>query len=194
MTRRSQQGLVIFVTASRVPLAAAAAAIVAFASARSPGAWAALALLLAVEATDALDGVLARHFGVAGRFGELFDPYCDSVARLVTYFGLASAGLCPWWLVLVMALRDVSVAYIRIMCAVAGRAAAARLSGKLKAIVQGAGAIALAASLAIAPAAETPLPVLRSAVAWAVAAVTVWSLADYFAAAVRPQKTARPVK
>ena len=187
MTHRSRQILVIIVTAARLPLAAAAAALLAFAGAGSAAAWAALGLLLAVEVSDAMDGVLARRLAVAGRFGELFDPYCDSIARLVTYSGLAWAGLCPWWLVLVMAVRDVSVAYIRIMCVISGRQVAARLSGKLKAVVQGLGAVVLAAMLAAA----APAAPLRSAVAWGVSAVTAWSLVDYFAAALR-QKTASP--
>jgi len=180
--------IVIFVTFARLPLAAAAAALVFLAAPGGAAAWIALGLLVAMELTDLLDGVLARRLGVAGLFGELFDPYCDSVARLVTYFGLASAALCPWWLVLVMALRDISVAYARIVSTIRGGKVSSRLSGKLKAVVQGAGAIALVGLLATAPQAAWRAAV-GPVVAWAVAAVTAWSGIDYFLAAVARKKT-----
>ena len=192
MTLSARQLAVIFVTAARVPLAAAACALLAGGRTSGPQPWAALGLLLAIEATDALDGFLARRLGVAGRFGELFDPYCDSIARLVTYFGLAWAGLCPWWLVLVMAVRDVSVAYIRIACVISGRRVSSRLSGKLKAVVQGAGGVALAGALAAAGGGWSGQSILRSAVAWGVAGVTAWSLVDYFLAALSRKNTPRP--
>jgi CDP-diacylglycerol--glycerol-3-phosphate 3-phosphatidyltransferase len=181
-----RRAAVIAFTAARIPLAAAAAVLLAHAAAASPAAWAALLLILAAETTDMLDGLLARRLGVAGRFGELFDPYCDSVSRLVAYSGLAWAGLCPWWVVLVMAVRDVSVSYVRILCMHQGRQVAARASGKLKAIVQGAAAVGLALTLAVGAWARADgIESVRLAVAWLVATVTAWSAGDYFAAAVR---------
>ncbi|MHC4983425.1 MAG: CDP-alcohol phosphatidyltransferase family protein [Planctomycetota bacterium] len=191
MTLGRRRLVVILVTVSRLPLAAAAAGFLLVAGPGSTKAWAALGLLLAAEITDLLDGGLARRLGVAGRFGALFDPYCDSITRLIAYFGLASAGLCAWWLLLLMAVRDVSVAYIRIMSIISGRAVAARLSGKMKALVQGLGGLTLASTLAIARLVSSDLHVLRLAVGWAVAAVTVWSLVDYFVAAVAPKKPPR---
>jgi CDP-diacylglycerol--glycerol-3-phosphate 3-phosphatidyltransferase len=184
--RRARRAAVIAVTAARIPLAAAAAVLLAHAAAASPAAWAALLLLLAAETTDMLDGLLARRLGVAGRFGELFDPYCDSVSRLVAYSGLAWGGLCPWWVVLVMAVRDVSVSYVRILCVHQGRQVSARPSGKLKAVVQGAAAVGLALTLAVGAWARADgIESVRLAVAWLVAGVTAWSAGDYFAAAVR---------
>jgi len=186
-TRR--QLAVIAVTAVRVPLAAGAAALLVIAAPGGLAAWAAVALLLAVEASDLLDGFLARRFGVVSRLGELLDPYCDSVSRLIVYFGLAAAGVSPWGLLLVLALRDVSVAYVRIVCVTTGRRVAARASGKLKAIIQGTAAVLLAASLAVpALASATWIGDARLAVVWLVGAVTLWSLVDYFIAAVRPRR------
>lgn len=191
MTRKHRQAVVIAVTVVRVPLAAVAAGLLHVAGAGSAAAWAVVGLLLAVEITDMSDGILARRWGVVSRFGELLDPYCDSVSRLITYFGLAAGGLAPWWLLLVMALRDVSVSYIRIKCILDGRKVAARLSGKLKAIVQGTAASVLVLSLAVRPLAESEhVGLLRGAAVGLVAAVTCWSLLDYFVAAVRPRPAA----
>ncbi len=184
--------LVSLVTAARVPLAAGAAVLLAASQPGGAAAWAAVALLLAAEATDMTDGILARRLGVAGPFGELFDPYCDSVSRLVAYFGLAAAGLSPWWLLLVLALRDVSVSYVRILCIRTGRKVAARLSGKLKAIVQGTGAVALAATQAVRPVAEAEgVGHVRLGVALLVGTVTAWSCVDYFVAGVRREAPPR---
>ena len=172
-------------TGVRVALAASAAALLTYCSPGSIGAWAVVALLMAVELTDFLDGRLARRFGVGSRFGELFDPYCDSISRLIVFYGLVMAWLIPVWLLLLLALRDVTVAYIRIMCLHRGRKVAARASGKIKAIVQGGGAIVLAGMFAWPVLPHTRGTALRWAAIACVAAVTAWSAVDYFVAAVR---------
>jgi len=185
----ARRTIVICVTASRVPLAATAAAILCLlAWPGSAAAWVVVALLAAAEATDMIDGTLARRWGTVSRLGELLDPYCDSISRLMMYSGLAYAGACPAWLVLVLAVRDVSVSYARIICLHTGKRVAARLSGKLKAIVQGTGAIMLAVLLAM----NWPDEILRAKVglvtAIVVAVVTLWSLADYAVGALTPAK------
>jgi len=184
--------VVQYVTAARVPLAAGAGLLLYLAR---PFSWlaAVVVVLLGVcELTDIFDGLLARRLGTSSRFGELFDPYCDSMSRLIIFFGLASKGLCPLWLFLLLALRDVSVGYLRLMYILSGRRAGARLSGKIKAWAQGLGAILLAALYAFADiryaaagaqgfAYWSPLAVVTL-----VALVTLWSLLDYADAARRP--------
>ncbi|NIA20811.1 MAG: hypothetical protein GWP05_02315 [Anaerolineaceae bacterium] len=187
--------LVQYITVARVPLAAAAAILLYFdfAGPRTPAAYVVVGLLVVCELTDLFDGLLARHLNVSSRFGSLFDPYCDSVSRIVIFFGLAAAGICPFWLFLLLALRDISVAYIRIMCILSDRPVSARLSGKTKALVQGLGAILLAAIFAFVELPDGAMRLLNfdvPPVAWIlkaailmIAGVTLWSLVDYFAAA-----------
>lgn len=185
MTARAKFLLVQFCTGSRVLLAGGFVVVLLTASSGSVGAWAAVGLLAIIELTDFLDGTLARRLGAASRFGELFDPYCDSIARLIVFFALASANLVPLWLPALMAIRDVSVAYVRILCMHTGRKVAARFSGKLKAIVQGAGAIVFATMLAwpaLAALAGPGRPILAAVIA----AVTLWSAADYLIGALKP--------
>ncbi len=182
-----------YVTVVRVPLAAVAAVLLHVAHPGSAAATAVVGLLILSELTDILDGLLARRLNVSSRFGSLFDPYCDSTSRLIIFFGLASAEICPLWLLLLLALRDISVAYIRIMCILSGKPVAARLSGKTKAWVQGLGAILLAAIFAWADLEPGMMRLTNfdvPAVGWAlkaiilmIAGVTLWSLLDYFAAA-----------
>lgn len=141
-----------------------------------------IGLLLVVETTDALDGFLARRLGRATRTGAMLDPYADSFSRLTVYWALACGGLVLPFVPLIMALRDVTVAYSRIVLAGCGRSVSANISGKIKAIVQSVGA--LAATLG-------PLywqvlgkwPIV--AISWTVAIVTAASAVEYVHAARR---------
>ena len=64
-------------------------------------------LVLAVSgASDWLDGVLARRLGQVSRLGQMLDPAADRLFILVTLLGLAWRDVVPWWLVLVLVLRD----------------------------------------------------------------------------------------
>jgi CDP-diacylglycerol--glycerol-3-phosphate 3-phosphatidyltransferase len=183
MAANGRYFIVQALTGVRVALAAGAAALLTVCPLASAGAWVAVAMLTAVELTDFFDGRLARRFGVGSRFGELFDPYCDSISRLIVFYGLARADLVPLWLLLLLALRDVTVAYIRIMCLHRGRKVAARASGKIKAVVQGGGAIVLAVMFAWPVLPLVAGEALRHAAVVCIAAVTAWSAVDYFVAA-----------
>ncbi len=135
--------LVNLVTGSRVGLAVAVAALSPWSGAERWAIIAATALVVLVEVTDLADGYLARLHGVVSDWGKMFDPYSDSVARLTIYWSLAVIGRCWIFLPLVMAVRDVTVSYARILMTRQGRSVAARWTGKLKAWVQGVGALVL---------------------------------------------------
>lgn len=57
--------------------------------------------------TDWLDGWLARRLGQYSRLGEVLDPLADRLYIAVTIVSLAIVDLIPWWLVVVLVLRDV---------------------------------------------------------------------------------------
>ena len=131
------------------------------------------------ELTDLLDGWAARRFATVSELGHLADPLCDSLARLTMFFSLALSGRLWIGVPLVMAGLDIVVAYIRVVLAGTGRRTAARISGKVKAVVQGAAVLAVVA-LAGPWGRETGNAQLwRSIVGWLVIATTVWSLIDY---------------
>lgn len=96
-------------------------------------------LLLLIETTDAVDGHIARHFNLASEYGAALDPYADSLSRLIIYSTLASKNLVLLWVPLIMAVRDITVAYSRILLAQKKQTVSARISGKIKAIVQAGG-------------------------------------------------------
>jgi len=145
-----------------------------------------IALAVSEELTDAFDGWAARRFGTVTRLGGILDPLADSLARLTVYFAMALAGWITIAVPLVMSGRDIIVAYTRVANAAAGQATSARFSGKLKAIIQGGGIVAVillawaASSGAVAP---DLCAALRAAAAGILIAVTLWSLADYLYAA-----------
>jgi len=100
-------------------------------------------VLLVTELTDWFDGRIARRFKVASEFGAMLDPYADSLSRLIVFWSLASKDLTIFLVPLVMALRDITVAYSRIVLAQRGQSVSARMSGKIKAVIQSFGAFFL---------------------------------------------------
>ena len=98
-----------------------------------------LNLLGICELTDIVDGYLARFMHQVSEFGKLLDPLCDSLVRFSIFLALSQLNIVPDWTVYIFFYRDLSVAYLRILAMSKGVVFAARLSGKIKAIVQGVG-------------------------------------------------------
>jgi len=67
--------------------------------------WA-FVLLVIAGISDWLDGAVARATGQVSRLGELLDPLADRLYIAATVIGLAIRGIIPWWLVIVLAARD----------------------------------------------------------------------------------------
>ena len=180
-TKRFRFFVVFLLTVSRGPLAVSFAVLFLTAG---PG-WTrivlGLFLLAAMELTDLLDGFVARRFGVVTEWGAALDPYMDSFSRLIVYWTLACVGLALPLVPLVMALRDVTVAYCRIFLARAGHTVAANWSGKIKALVQG-----LTAMVIVGEPVYRPLlgSWLTSLGAWVVIVVTLASAVEYVKQAV----------
>ena len=171
--------LVLAITLARIPLALLFAAVL-WADPKSTATVALGTVLLAlIEASDILDGWLARRLGAVTQWGAMLDPYADSVARITLYWALAVADLTYWVVPLAMAVRDITVAYCRIIWTRAGRSMSAQWSGKLKAIVQGTAAF----FLLYVPRLFTPA--VRDMVSWLVLLVTLLSMVDYCTKTIR---------
>lgn len=89
------------------------------------------------ELSDAFDGYLARKYNQVTDLGKVLDPMADSIARISVFmtFTLEPIKL-PMILVFIFLYRDSVISTLRTMCALKGIALGARLSGKIKAIVQ----------------------------------------------------------
>lgn len=66
----------------------------------------ALLVLMGSGVTDYLDGKIARHYGLITKLGQYLDPIADRLYIASTLFGLAWREIIPWWLVLLLLLRD----------------------------------------------------------------------------------------
>ncbi len=69
----------------------------------------ALAVAVAAGVTDALDGFLARLLDAHSRFGAALDPVADKVLITVAFLCFAQTGLIPWYVALVVILRDLLI-------------------------------------------------------------------------------------
>ncbi len=97
-----------------------------------------LFILVLCELSDIFDGVIARRSNQVTELGKILDPMADSIVRLSILL-VFTQGIVklPVLLVLVFVARDAMISTLRTLCALNGIALAARLSGKLKAVLQG---------------------------------------------------------
>lgn len=100
-----------------------------------------LGLMAIAEISDLLDGYIARKNNQVTELGKLLDPMADSIFR-ISVFLTFTQGLVqlPLLLVFVFLYRDSIISTLRTVCALRGVALAARLSGKIKAVIQAAAA------------------------------------------------------
>ncbi|STY24934.1 CDP-alcohol phosphatidyltransferase family protein [Legionella taurinensis] len=59
--------------------------------------------------TDGFDGWLARHFSWQSLFGSFIDPLADKLLIASSFISLALIGQLPWWLVILVFLRDFTI-------------------------------------------------------------------------------------
>ena len=77
--------------------------------ARESEVWAVVVLIVG-GGTDWLDGYLARRWKQRSRLGQVLDPMADRLYILATLIGFAIREIVPWWLVMLLAARDVLMA------------------------------------------------------------------------------------
>ncbi|MGH3615858.1 MAG: CDP-diacylglycerol--glycerol-3-phosphate 3-phosphatidyltransferase [Pseudonocardia sp.] len=118
--------------------------------------------------TDRLDGDLARRRMLITVFGTIADPIADKALIGSALVGLSLLGLVPWWLTVVIMVREIGITVLRFVVLRHGIIPASR-GGKAKTFVQ-----TLAIGLYL-----LPLPELLGAVAvvdavrWTVLAVAL---------------------
>jgi CDP-diacylglycerol---glycerol-3-phosphate 3-phosphatidyltransferase len=149
--------------------------------------WRIIAFLIFTAAviTDRFDGALARTYGLITEFGKLADPIADKALIGSALIGLSLLGDLPWWVTVVILIREIGVTVLRFAVLRRGVIPASR-GGKLKTLVQ-----AVAIGLFILPlsgAWHTGAWVIM----WAAIVLTVVTGLDYVVSAVRNSR-ARPV-
>lgn len=104
--------------------------------------WVAAAFFVIAIATDAWDGHLARSRGLITDLGKLLDPIADKFLTGGALVGLSILGELPWWVTIVVLVREIGITVHRLFEARSVVVAAAWM-GKLKTVAQSV-AIALA--------------------------------------------------
>ena len=70
---------------------------------------AAFLLILAAGVSDAVDGYLAKRFGMTSELGAYLDPLADKAMIVSIYVALGVAEAIPRWLVILVVSRDVMI-------------------------------------------------------------------------------------
>ncbi|MDE0545900.1 CDP-diacylglycerol--glycerol-3-phosphate 3-phosphatidyltransferase [Microbacterium sp. C7(2022)] len=104
--------------------------------------WAAVLFIVAI-ATDGIDGYLARKYEIVSDLGKLLDPLADKILTGFAFIGLSILLELPWWVTIIVLIREVGMTVYRFMV-VSDHVLAAAWMGKLKTVAQG---VALALAL-----------------------------------------------
>lgn len=95
-------------------------------------AWVAFAV---ASVTDRVDGELARRRGIVTDFGKIADPIADKALVGAALIGLSLLGELPWWVTVVVLVREIGVTALRLVVIRHGVMPASR-GGKVKTLLQ----------------------------------------------------------
>jgi len=103
-------------------------------------AWRVLAFLAFAVAsvTDRIDGEIARKRGLVTDFGKIADPIADKALIGAALIGLSLLGDLPWWVTVIVLVREIGVTLLRFFVIRHGVMAASR-GGKVKTLLQAVG-------------------------------------------------------
>ena len=85
--------------------------------------------------TDRIDGELARRRGLVTDFGKIADPIADKALIGAALVGLSLLGELPWWVTVVVLVREIGVTLLRFFVIRHGVMPASR-GGKVKTLLQ----------------------------------------------------------
>jgi len=145
--------------------------------------WAAFVLFLAAGVSDAVDGFLAKRFGMTTVLGAYLDPLADKALIVSIYVTLGINGVIPHWLVILVVSRDIMIVGGVMLSWLVGSPVMMKplLVSKLNTVAQIAFACVVLGSLGFGVEAETLTLVLMGLVA----ALTLLSVAAYVAEWIR---------
>jgi cardiolipin synthase len=145
-------------------------------------------LFLAAGVSDAVDGFLAKRFGMQTELGAYLDPLADKAMIVSIYVALGFVNVIPRWLVILVVSRDIMIVSAVMLSWLVGRPVAikALAISKANTVAQIVLALLALASQAFVFDAE---PILTLTMAL-VTVLTLLSIAFYLAAWVRHMNAA----
>jgi len=155
----------------------------------TPGAmWIAFVLFVAAGVSDAIDGFLAKRFGMTTVLGAYLDPLADKALIVSIYLTLGVNNLIPRWLVILVVSRDILIVGGIMLAWVIGNPLTIKplLVSKLNTVAQIAFACVVLGSLGL----NYDMPMLTLILMGLVTILTLLSVAAYVAEWVRHMNTA----
>ena len=153
--------------------------------------WWAAALFIVAIATDGIDGYIARRYEIVTDLGKLLDPIADKVLTGFAFIGLSILAELPWWITVVVLVREVGITVHRLVVA-SDHVVAAAWMGKLKTVAQ-----AVALSLALLPLATIAgewIVWANIVTMWIAVILTIASGIDYVVTELRGARRSRPTR
>ncbi len=149
--------------------------------------WIAFVLFLAAGVSDAVDGFLAKRFGMTSELGSYLDPLADKALIVSIYVALGINGVIPGWLVILVVSRDIMIVGAVMLSWLIGSPVKVKplLVSKLNTVAQIVFACVVLGSLGFNIQAHTLTMVLMGLVA----ALTLLSVAAYVREWVRHMNT-----
>lgn len=149
--------------------------------------WWAWGVFAVAIITDRIDGDLARARNLVTDFGKVADPIADKALTGAGFITLSMIGEIPWWITVVILVREIGITVMRFWVIRHGVMPASR-GGKLKTFLQ-----ALAIGMFVWPLSTFPVEILFRGAAWvilvAALVVTVATAVDYVLKALTLRKT-----
>lgn len=144
-----------------------------------------LPALVVAAISDALDGFIARRYGLMSWTGALLDAVADKLLAVMVLATFTYEGLVLWWQLPLLLARDLAVAVIYAFITVkrqwvAFRRVKARLAGKATTVLL----FSLVIAILVWPEAATWL-------LWPTVAVSIAAAADYFVVFMRAHEAHR---
>ncbi|PFG16560.1 CDP-diacylglycerol--glycerol-3-phosphate 3-phosphatidyltransferase [Propionicimonas paludicola] len=85
--------------------------------------------------TDYFDGRLARKHNLISDFGKIWDPIADKALTGAAFISLSILGELPWWVTIVILVREWGITWMRVIM-LRYEVMAAAAGGKLKTLLQ----------------------------------------------------------
>lgn len=96
----------------------------------------ALFVFIIASTTDAYDGYLARKYNVVSSWGKFLDPLADKILVLSAFAGFWFLDYFPFWMLLLIVLRDIFVTGLRMWMSARGTTMDTSRFAKSKTAVQ----------------------------------------------------------
>ncbi|MCH9620909.1 MAG: CDP-diacylglycerol--glycerol-3-phosphate 3-phosphatidyltransferase [Chlamydiia bacterium] len=140
-----------------------------------------LFIVAVLEFTDIADGAVARRTNQVTDLGKILDPMADTIVRLSILLSFTQGIIkLPLLLCLLFVFREIIISTLRTLCALNGQALAARMSGKIKAVIQAVAVIIIILSIIPYSLGLISLEMLQTISFWTVAFAAFYTLLSGF--------------